>query len=59
MAHELGGIKYLNFIKEYTHTCYNGNRKKFNDWGYGCNICPACKIRSAGWKSFVNSLNKK
>ena len=30
--------------------------KKLNDWGYGCNKCPACKLREKGW---INYINKK
>ena len=54
MAYELGGNKYLNLIKKHTHTCYKGKRDIFYDWGYGCNNCPACMLRSKGWESFVN-----
>ena len=44
MAYELGGDKYLNLIKRYTHTCYKGIRDIYHDWGYGCNDCPACYL---------------
>ena len=43
----------LNFIIKNTHTCYKGDRKTFHKWGYGCNKCPACLLRSKGWKKFV------
>ncbi len=59
MAYNLGGNKYLSFIKKNTHTCYRGNRVKFNDWGYGCNNCPACFLRSKGWKNFKDENKKK
>ena len=52
MAKYIGGEKYLNFIIKNTHTCYKGNRINFHDWGYGCNKCPACVLRSKGWKKF-------
>ncbi len=54
MAYKLGGNKYVKFITENTHTCYKGDRSNFHEWGYGCNQCPACKIRSKGWKNYKN-----
>ncbi len=61
MAYNLGGKKFLNFIKINTHTCYKGNRKNLFDWGYGCNKCPACELRSNGWSNFIkeNKINEK
>ena len=50
MAYELGGDKLIEGIKKHTHTCYLGNRSQFNDWGYGCGECPACNLRSNGFK---------
>jgi 7-cyano-7-deazaguanine synthase len=50
MAYELGGDKLIEGIKKHTHTCYVGNRSQFNDWGYGCGECPACNLRSNGFK---------
>ena len=55
MAYELGGDKYLNLIKKNTHTCYKGQRDVYYNWGYGCNDCPACKLRSIGWKNFIKT----
>jgi len=52
MAKNIGGEKYLNFIIKNTHTCYKGDRINFNEWGYGCGECPACVLRSKGWKKF-------
>ena len=46
----------LNCLEEVillSHTCYNGNREKFNDWGYGCDECPACELRK---KDLINLL---
>ena len=59
MAYELGGVKYLNLIKKNTHTCYKGQRDKYYDWGYGCNSCPACLLRSRGWKIFIKNVEIK
>jgi 7-cyano-7-deazaguanine synthase len=56
MAQHLGGQKYLNLVKKNTHTCYKGNRKDYHDWGYGCNNCPACALRSNGWEKFINAV---
>ena len=56
MAKQIGGKDYLNFIIKNTHTCYKGDRKTFNEWGYGCNKCPACLLRSKGWKKFVKMI---
>ena len=53
MAYDLGGDKYLNLIKKNTHTCYNGKRDVYHSWGYGCNDCPACKLRSKVLKKFI------
>ena len=52
MAYNIGGKRLLKLIREKTHTCYLGEKKKLNDWGYGCKKCPACVIRSKGWKEF-------
>lgn len=34
-----------------TRTCYTNSDQR-NAWGFGCGICPACKLRSAGWNIF-------
>ena len=36
LAETLGGPPLVNLIIERTHTCYFGDRKTRNDWGYGC-----------------------
>jgi len=56
MAHELGGDKLIEGIKKHTHTCYVGNRSQLNDWGYGCGECPACNLRSNGYKLWKDKL---
>jgi 7-cyano-7-deazaguanine synthase len=53
MADELGGEKLTDLIVEATHTCYNGDRARRQNWGYGCGTCPACELRAkgfAGWR---------
>jgi len=59
MAYKLAGNKYIKFITENTHTCYKGNRSNYHDWGYGCNQCPACKLRSTGWRKYIDGNKKK
>ncbi len=53
LACEIGGEKLINIIIDDTHTCYRGERKNLFSWGKGCNNCPACKLRSNGWKQFI------
>ena len=55
MAHELGGDRFVELIKDKTHTCYMGDRKTRHDWGYGCGTCPACELRANGYKAWVLS----
>jgi 7-cyano-7-deazaguanine synthase len=42
----------LELILEESHTCYNGERSKRYDWGYGCDNCPACLLRKQGWEKY-------
>ncbi len=57
LSYTIGGEKFVNIIKNFTHTCYKGNRKKLFSWGYGCGKCPACIIRKKGWEEY--NLEKK
>jgi 7-cyano-7-deazaguanine synthase len=52
LAQDLGGEALLDLIVEHTHTCYLGDRSQRHEWGYGCNSCPACALRSKGWQKF-------
>ena len=52
MAEELAGADFVDFIVEYTHTCYLGDRSKRHEWGYGCHACPACELRARGWQQW-------
>jgi 7-cyano-7-deazaguanine synthase len=45
LADQLGGLEY---VQQNTLTCYNGII------GTGCGECPACKLRSAGLKKYLN-----
>ena len=48
-----GNKELIDIIIEESHTCYKGDRSKRYDWGYGCNSCPACELRSKGWNEFI------
>ena len=49
LAEEYG---VLYDVLEYSHTCYEGDRKIRHEWGYGCGKCPACQLRAKGWEKF-------
>jgi 7-cyano-7-deazaguanine synthase len=53
MAQDLGGPTLLDVVIEETHSCYLGDRSTRHDWGYGCGTCPACELRAAGWRKFL------
>ena len=57
LAKKLGGNSFVDLIIENTATCYRGDRKNRHDWGYGCNICPACGLRREGYLQYINTLN--
>lgn len=42
-----------------SHTCYNGDRSNLHDWGYGCGICPACKLREKGFEQYKELISIK
>ena len=52
LAKNLGGDPLFELIIEDTHSCYVGDRAARHEWGYGCGTCPACDLRSAGWREF-------
>lgn len=54
LANDIGAFQ---LVIEYSHTCYNGDRSKLNEYGYGCGECEACKLRSKGYEEFKN-INK-
>lgn len=53
LAEALGGGDLVALIIEETHTCYAGERGLRHDWGYGCGECPACRLRAAGYRRYV------
>jgi 7-cyano-7-deazaguanine synthase len=48
----LGGQSLIDIVLEETVTCYEGDRTKRHDWGYGCGECPSCKLRADGYAKF-------
>ena len=53
MAKRLGGLPFVDLVREHTHSCYLGVRAERHAWGYGCGSCPACELRARGWQQFV------
>lgn len=53
LAEELGGVSFIELIKDRTHTCYNGDRTQRHTWGYGCGLCPACELRAEGYGQYL------
>jgi 7-cyano-7-deazaguanine synthase len=52
LAEELGGGPLVDLIVEESVTCYEGDRENRHEWGYGCGICPACRLRAAGYAKY-------
>lgn len=52
-------VDFLDVVLKDSHTCYFGahDAHHFNEWGYGCGQCPACKLRAKGWGEFLNGKN--
>jgi 7-cyano-7-deazaguanine synthase len=55
LAQSLGGETLVELICEHTHSCYQGERGRRHDWGYGCGDCPACALRAKGYRGFRQS----
>ena len=53
LARQLGGEPFVDLIRTKTHTCYEGDRTHWHEWGYGCGTCPACELRRVGWEHYV------
>jgi 7-cyano-7-deazaguanine synthase len=56
LARELGGDALVELIREESHSCYRGERRRRHDWGYGCGACPACDLRRQGWEAFAGAM---
>jgi 7-cyano-7-deazaguanine synthase len=54
LGQRLGGDTLVSLLREYTHTCYLGDRSALHEWGYGCASCPACDLRRKGYETFAN-----
>jgi 7-cyano-7-deazaguanine synthase len=54
LAKDLGGMPFIDLIRDDTHTCYLGERH-MHDWGRGCGECPACALRVKGYREFLNT----
>ena len=52
LAEELGGKALVDLIVEESVTCYEGDRSRRHDWGYGCGQCPACELRAVGYSKY-------
>lgn len=46
-------VEALDAVINESHTCYNGNRTKFNSYGFGCDNCPACELRKQGYNEAI------
>lgn len=55
MAESLGGEALVRLVTEHTHSCYKGDRTTRHVWGYGCDACPACELRSNGYHRYKSS----
>jgi 7-cyano-7-deazaguanine synthase len=55
MAENLGGEAMVRLVTEHTHSCYKGDRTRRHEWGYGCDACPACELRSNGYHRYKSS----
>jgi 7-cyano-7-deazaguanine synthase len=58
LAERLGGQQLVELIRTGTHTCYRGEHEILHDWGYGCDGCPACELRSKGWEAFASAADR-
>lgn len=56
MALDLGGRALVDLINRGTHSCYVGDHKTRNDWGFGCGECPACRLRADGWRRWLDGV---
>ena len=45
-------LNKLEEVLEFSHTCYEGERNTRHEWGYGCEKCPACKLRKKGFEEY-------
>ena len=58
LAERIGGKPLGDLVIEETHSCYMGDRAHRHEWGYGCDDCPACKLRKAGYAKYKLQASK-
>jgi len=51
LAYNIGSQRFLELVRDETHTCYEGDRQHRHSWGYGCGHCPACDLRAKGYEA--------
>lgn len=56
LAYKLGGQRFVELVRDETHTCYEGDRQHRHAWGNGCGHCPACDLRARGYEAYQGSL---
>jgi 7-cyano-7-deazaguanine synthase len=52
LAKEIGGELLVDLLLAETHTCYRGDRQHRHAWGFGCDECPACRLRAEGYEKW-------
>jgi 7-cyano-7-deazaguanine synthase len=55
LAESLGGPRFVDLIRDETHTCYLGDHITRHRWGYGCGHCPACVLRARGYERYAEN----
>jgi 7-cyano-7-deazaguanine synthase len=55
LAERIGGAALVELVREETHTCYLGERRRRHPWGYGCGACPACELRAKGYEAYMQA----
>jgi 7-cyano-7-deazaguanine synthase len=58
LAYNIGGQRFLELVRDETHTCYEGDRQHRHSWGYGCGHCPACDLRAKGYQAYSPELTE-
>jgi 7-cyano-7-deazaguanine synthase len=53
LADRLGGAPLVELIRDRTLSCYRGDTENRHAWGRGCDDCPACALRRAGWEGWL------
>ncbi|MES3100522.1 7-cyano-7-deazaguanine synthase QueC [Sphingomonas faeni] len=59
LAEKLGGERFVEIVRDDTHTCYQGDHEHHHPWGYGCDACPACELRAVGYAKYINQRTSR